>query len=404
MNSINPTGPTTLFAMFALLALSSGCKDEVHSEYGFRSGYFETSLNGTRVLGDMFAEAGHRVRSWTYLSPSLENADVIVWLPNDFEPPTSDVEAWLTHWLTDGDPSELPRVLIYVGRDFDAAPDYWQRMQTQPPPRLKAEYARRLSEAQADAAAQRPATLSRSETNDWFQLDDSQPPTKVQDLGGPWAVDVDGSQTEIERNTRLVPLDDDYTTLLADENGEPLVSEYQYVDYDDSPLGRLIMIENGSWLLNAPLVNHEHRKLAGRLVDSIGPPPRTVVFLESQHGGPPIRDTDPSTAPPTGLQLFRIWPIGAVLAQLAALGVVLALMKWPVFGTPRRLKPSSTTDFASHIVALGRLLRYGRDRSHATELLRVYRQSLRREAPPISELQQATPEISPQKPNNPRSE
>ena len=369
-----------LAAALAILIVCGGCEEHVLSDYGIRSDFRGTSLNGTQVLGGMFNQAGHRVLSRTALTPSVNNADVIVWFPDDFETPSADVENWLTSWLTTGDPNEPPRVLIYVGRDFDAAPDYWQRMQAMPPKGLKAEYARRLAEAKADAAANRPATLSRTETHDWFHLDGSVPSKKADKLIGPWAAGVDATKTEIERNARLVPVDMSYTTLLAEQDGEPIASEYSYVDYDESPSGRLIMIENGSWLLNARLVNHEHRKLAGRLVDTIGPPRRTVVFLESGAGGPPIRESDPNIAPPTGFEMFRVWPIGAVLTQLAALGLVFAMMKWPIFGTPRRTRRASTSDFRSHITALGRLLRYGRSRSYATELLRLYRQSVRRDA------------------------
>ena len=61
--------------------------------------------------------------------------------------------------------------------------------------------------------------------------------------------------------------------------------------YDES---QLIVVANGSFLLNLPLVNHEHRKLAGKLIDAVGSPRKTVVFLESYAGGPPIRDKDPA--------------------------------------------------------------------------------------------------------------
>ena len=373
-------------ALAACSLLLVGCGERVPTTYGRREGQAATSLNGTRVLGDMFKAAGHRVRSRQYLTPSLEHADVIVWFPDDFEPPTAEVEQWLTDWLTYGDYDDPTRVLIYVGRDFDAAPDYWQKMQTQPPPGLKQEYARRLSEAQSEAAARQPAKLARPETDDWFKFDINPPQTTVKSLTGGWADGIDASQVEIERNARLVPLDNEYELLLGDANREPLVSEYHYLGYDESdPFGRLILIENGSWLLNARLVNHEHRKLAGRLVDSIGSDPRMVVFLQSEPGGPTIADSDPSSQPPMGLQMFRVWPIGAVLTQLAALGIVYALMKWPIFGTPNRLSRSSNTDFGSHVSALGRLLSYGRSRSHAINLLRLYRQAIRREAPPLAE-------------------
>ena len=71
--------------------------------------------------------------------------------------------------------------------------------------------------------------------------------------------------------------------------------------FDES---QLIVVANGSFLLNLPLVNHEHRKLAGKLIDAVGPPGQTVVFLESFAGGPPISD-DPSGGMPTGAEIFN---------------------------------------------------------------------------------------------------
>jgi hypothetical protein len=383
MNASRINHPLHRFAMSIAtcsLLFLTGCSEDVHSTYGHRQSYAGTSLNGTRVLGGMFEAAGHTVRSWSYLSPRLDNADVLVWFPNDFEAPTEQVEDWLTQWLMEGDPAN-PRVLVYVGRDFDAAPDYWQSMQGKAPPNLTKEYARRLREAKLDERQYRPSMLSHPETQDWFELDNKPPrDVQVKKLKGPWAKGVDASKTDIVRNTRLIPYDDTLKPLLADGNDDLIASETEYPGYyGNSTAGRLVMIENGSWLLNARLVNHEHRKLAGKLVESIGPGPRTVYFLESAGDGPPIRNEDPTVQNPTGLALFRVWPIGAVLTQLAALGIVFALLKWPIFGIPKRIARASTTDFNSHVAALGRLLAGGKNRAYAIGLLLLYRQSLRRE-------------------------
>lgn len=371
--------PLWLAAIWLTTILGCAQDEEVYYDYGRRSGWAETSVNGTRTLGRMFALAGHKVRSWQYLSPSLDKADVIVWAPDDFEPPTQEVADWLYYeWLLNVDLDDEPRVLIYIGRDFDAEPDYWQRVQGRAPAGLQGEYARRLREATSRAARKRPSRLDRTELEGWFRLDPQPPPQKVTDLTGPWARGIDATRVEIHRHTRLKPAPG-ATVLLADEHGQPLASEieaetYYDGDYYDVEPGRILLIENGSWLLNARLVNHEHRKLAGRLIDHVGAAPKQVVFLESDAGGPPIRDTDPGAHPPMGLELFTVWPIGAVLTQLALLGIVFALMCWPVFGVPRRLPEKSTTDFGSHVAALGRLLRDTRDRRHAWKLLRLYRQ------------------------------
>jgi len=402
--STKQLAPAKVIALFCTLLCLVGCDSErVESTYGQRKGWGETSLNGTRVLSNMFDRAGHKVRSWKYLSPSLEKADVIVWAPDDFEPPSWEVQEWLYYWLVEGDTTLPPRVLIYVGRDFDAEPNYWSSVQSQAPVGLEAEYKRRLSKAQTRVAKNRPTKLEEQDPNSWFELDESATPKKLVKLQGPWSEGVDNTAIDIHRHTQLTPNYNDCEVLLSDERGNPLVSEKTFNDYRDWPAGRLIMIENGSWLLNAQLVNHEHRKLAGKLVDSIGAPERHVVFLESDEDGPPISEEDPSASPPTGFGMFFVWPIGAVLSQLAALGIVVALMKWPLFGVPRRLRGRSATDFASHVSALGRLLRDGRDRSYAIKLLRLYRQSLGLEAPPLelpSTLPDGSPATIPKLPNS----
>jgi hypothetical protein len=138
----------------------------------------------------------------------------------------------------------------------------------------------------------------------------------------------------------------------------------------------LILVENGSFLLNMPLVNHEHRKLAGKLIDHIGPPSKRVVFLQSNAGGPPIRDNDATNGPSSSLALFGVWPISGVLVHLAALGIAFSLARWPIFGLPRSHERDSLTDFSAHVSAIGELLRETGDASYARGLLRNYRQAL----------------------------
>lgn len=407
MNHARICNSTWLALVIATLLTTTGCSDNVYSEYGRRGGRGETSLNGTRVLGDMFEQAGHRVRSLTYLSPKLDKFDVVVWFPDDFDAPTQEVEYRLTDWLTDTSNDGQPRVLVYVGRDYDAAPDYWQHMQGKAPAGLQAEYKRRLSEAKADTVANRPRPLTRTETEDWFTLDTKSKQTQVKQLKGEWATDIDPTKTEIVRDTRMVLRDRLYHPLLTDGEDNLIASELAYdSDYYSEPLpsGRLILIENGSWLLNARLVNHEHRKLAGRLVDSIGQPRRNVLFLESGPGGPPVLDEDPNSSLPTGIGLFRVWPIGAVLTQLAALGIVFAVMRWPIFGIPKRLNRKSWSDFGSHVSAVGQLLSGSRDRAYAIGLLMLYRQSLRHESVGGTEISQPTTPLPPPEPSASDSE
>ena len=105
------------------LVLLVGCSSrDIETQYGRRVGSEPASVNGTGVLADMFQRAGHAVFTWQSLSPKLSRrADCIVWFPDDICPPDRKTRGWLEHWLE----ARPGRTLVYVGRDFDAAPGYW---------------------------------------------------------------------------------------------------------------------------------------------------------------------------------------------------------------------------------------------------------------------------------------
>ena len=61
---------------------------------------------------------------------------------------------------------------------------------------------------------------------------------------------------------------------------------------------QIIVVTNGSLVLNYPLVNHENRKLAAKLIEQCGKPDK-VVFVESEPGGPTVLDKEPTGGFPT---------------------------------------------------------------------------------------------------------
>ena len=141
---------------------------------------------------------------------------------------------------------------------------------------------------------------------------------------------------------------EDFEVLLDTEVG-PIVSRHTPPYSEDS---QIILVENGSFLLNLPLMNHEHRKLAGELVAAVGEG-RSVVFLESGPGGPPI---DPPPTDSSLWTLFQGWPLGAILLQLGVVGIIFCFARWPIFGRPKQPAGASTTDFSYHVAAVGELL------------------------------------------------
>jgi len=389
-------------------AVCGGCFEErIDATYGKRRGASGgRSVNGTRVLADMFELAGHRVTTWTRLSPGLEQYDVIVWFPDDFNAPTRQQRYFLEEWLA----AEDGRVLIYVGRDYDAEIAYWEAVQPSAPPQQAVEFARKLAEAKARHTSRRNAMKAES-FGRWFVARRDRPKRKVFHLEGPWAEGMDASKTEIVVHSRLDPPDEaDHAALgteaeaeaefvwEVDESWKPwddvddelpafseplLFSEndmlvYKVTDYYWQS-SRIYVVANGSFLLNLPLVNHEHRKLADQLIEACGDPPKRVAFIESGPGGPEVHEVEPHTRYPTGWEALTTWPLSAILLHAAIIGILYCFARFAIFGRPRHLPETEASDFGKHIEALGKNLQRSGDVSFARNRIEHYKNLIARE-------------------------
>jgi hypothetical protein len=382
------------------LGCGPGCRKEFQTVYGQRSGPGATeSVNGTVVLAEMFEAAGHHVSSWSSLSPRLDQADCVVWFPDDFQPPSPGVENWFERWLR----AKPHRSLIYVGRDFDAAPWYWRKIQLMVP----ADQQEAIAElrAKAERAFQSARPKQPWATGRWFTLryDAAAGPARGVTGDSEWSQDLDPSQVEIEFNGRMSPRPD-MEALLDSEQGL-IVGRLEIGE------SQLLAVANGSFLLNAMLVNHEHRKLAGKLVDAVGRGGRDVVFLESgqiqidepigprpatnsspfsagpapnaveQRTGerePPIRRADPAPRTSNGLELLLVWPTNWVLLHFALIGILFCFWKLPIFGLPRPEERAGAADFGRHIDAVAALLKRTADRRYALSRVKHYQQIVKK--------------------------
>ena len=333
--------------------LAGGCaQEELDTTYGrMRVPLERASVNGTDVLAGMFSAAGHQVASRrTLITSDLASAQTIVWFPDDYAAPSQEVCDWFDEWLS-GDPG---RTLVYVGREFDAAPIYWRKMIPLVSSELRKDYRERLTAASLMARVH--AKLSDEERRcDWFSLE-PEAQRDVHELTGPWRDGIDRTKVEIEIYSRIDFRFEPQRLLTSKK--DLLVASLSDPAWQGS---RLIAVTNGSFLLNLPLVNHEHRKLAGKLIAAVGPPGR-VVFLESGRGGPPI--DPPADASPLW-SLFGAWPLNAILLQLAVLGIIFCFARWPIFGRPQQPVAESLSDFGKHVAAVGELLRRTKDRNYA---------------------------------------
>src|SRR5262245_3067421 len=87
--------------LLAIYFFSGSSVEDLDSVYGKRAGRGASgSVNGTRVLAEMFAKNGHKLRTLSRLSPGInERAEVIVWIPDSFEPPDKKQRDFLEGWL-----------------------------------------------------------------------------------------------------------------------------------------------------------------------------------------------------------------------------------------------------------------------------------------------------------------
>lgn len=367
-----------IFVCLASLAMAAtGCgSDEhrvnLHVEYGRQCGRFHAdSINGTAVIAKMFEQAGHKVSARSALSPSVETADVIVWFPDDFDPPAEPVRRWFEDWLGSG----YNRTLVYVGRDYDAEPLYWQKAIELADEQDRPLMRKRLEAAKVRVTALRPwHEDEKTFEAGWFQLTRTKKPLAPSQLYGDWSDDVDVPKTEIELHDRLLVYGEDEALLYTDDSiVAARVTRPHFAN------GQVLVVQNGSFLLNLPLVNHEHRQLAAELIAAVEQQSGDdcdVVFLESEEGGPSIHNNEPRAQPPTEADYPP--PISDMLYHGIVLAILVAVGSWPIFGRARRLPAPPLSDFGQHVESLGDLLRRARDDAYCRERVAQWTERERR--------------------------
>ena len=158
------------------------------------------------------------------------------------------------------------------------------------------------------------------------------------------------SAEEREKNCRC---------LLSDQDGKPLLVSRDYKTEDGAVTGTWLAAANGSFLLNAQLVNPENRKLAYRLAVTLAAENRRTIFLEAGSGVFILSDQDGGgrRSEDSGWEMFKVFPLNFILLHLTAMMIFYMFYKYPIFGRPRRLFVSGGSRFSEHVRAVGRMLR-----------------------------------------------
>ena len=227
----------------------------------------------------------------------------------------------------------------------------------------------------------------------WFQVERDGEPKRfggaaasAPQLTGDWSKTLDPSGVNLQLRGRLEPNPDAepgefaeayQTKVLLAADGEVLAWRIRNSYWDD---GQLIVVANGSFLLNLPLVEIEHRKLAGQLVGSCKEGAR-VAFFESGPGEILILDQEAGTDFPTGFEWLKIWPINVVSLHVMVLGLVALFARLLIFGRPWEAARVPVSDFGKHIDALGRLLAATKNSTYAERRLAEFEDRVGGDAP-----------------------
>ena len=364
-----------LTALFIFRPFSALTARDISIEYGKRTGQAIRSVNGTNVFGEMFKQRGPSVTTWSRLSPRLRRSDVIVWAPNSFELPNGDeIDYFEEEWLSLDD--YRFRTLIYVARDFDAAVEYWETQAETTNGTTYLESRSQAARMKSDHALGRSMTATELDC-DWFSIESNQSFVETIANDGKWMSDFDKKKTLSKIKLPVagkleIPTSPKrgrkYEVLLGSRE-TPLVvrltDEYAWPD------GQVIIVLNGSSVLNLPLVEHQNREIAAKLIDECGEEIRRVTFLETGPSGVPISTSDPRAY--SGFDALKIWPINSILMHLIVAGILFCAYVFPIFGRPRKLETDTPSSFSKHIRAMGELLAIAQDRQAAIAKVQQYR-------------------------------
>jgi len=378
-------------------------------EYGESSyGNSHKSVSGLSVFRALCEERGSRTFELKSLSQRTQKLDTVLWAPKDYRVPSPKEIRWFDDWLS-ANPS---RTLVIVGRDYSPAAHYWQQAANAANPEDRRTFRLRQAYAETEIEAARSLVDTKDMDCPWFEQELTPAvPRRVEKFRGPWSKDFDPAETSVILRGSLLPSEtsrtsvsaekkatasisamaqfDDGTdieidpvsygpptiqTFLMSADGTPIISSIAYEPWGSS---RLILVANGSVLMNEAIVMTGNQKLAERLIGEFAPQGR-VGFLSNANETWIRAPWDEQE--PKGFELMRVWPLSLISIQGLFLGFIGLLAMLPIFGRPQRLPVPSTADFGKHIEALGDLLLRARDRNYALQRIADYFREVRRDS------------------------
>jgi len=178
-----------------------GCRrNEIKYDYGQADG---DSINGLSLFADMLRDKGHKVIRQRRLSKRMDKVQTIVWAPNHQQPLTKEVVGWLEDWLVQD--SRTERLLIFVGKGYDARNEYLKHIADNAPPQ-EFETRQREYNSGLQAGAGIWDFLNEEESEKlWYKMEEGS--TNPQSVSGPWSEGLDPSGIPVDAANFLVPLE-----------------------------------------------------------------------------------------------------------------------------------------------------------------------------------------------------
>ena len=368
----------------ALMVLQTGCFPTDFT-YGKSA---DKSVNGLSVFANLIRERGHSVTRKLKLSKRIDSSDTIVWAPDNKGLPPENVVARLEQWLGEGN----SRVLIYIGRSYDATLPYYRGKFESAPPENREQWQRVLSEKTLeDRQRSYYENIAPTGTDKayWFEKEEDDV-IDTSKMDGPWTEDIDIVGIELEGRDLLKPIEDynvekavpqlvmdsqifgdgkfranSLTTKnLLTVDGKPFAFEISSGNNAD---GKVIIISNASFLLNYSLLNPENRKLASKVADEAT---GDVVFIESDYRWPGVGGSANDPA------LHWSWvgkePMNYIVPHFLFWGVLYCFAFYPNFGRPKRVQFHPPKAFRSHVQAVASILGRSREKSWAREIVNMW--------------------------------
>ncbi|MEW4568080.1 DUF4350 domain-containing protein [Tautonia sp. JC769] len=359
-----------------VLVLASGCGEtQIDTTYGRVAG---RSVNGTGVFASLLRDRGHEVRAARRLNDELGGwAETIV----RFLPEPGGVTQEEADWYFDWQMSGYGRRLILVCRDGGAEAEYWQgaldALPADAPESQRDRIEERLARASDWVSEGPPPGFQLADPDLWFRFDEQVGvPGPSKTLGGPWAEGVEPGAAALPLHRALEISSPAEVPLLTGDDDRVLAMDWSWEDaIEDEDPSAVLVVANGSFLLNAAVVPHARRPLTMRVADWVGSSGRKVAFVEGAFL------LGAESAMPTPWQVIRQVPeLGIVAGHFLMLALIAALAHAVILGRPRAAPSSGADQPRMHAEALGNLLaRIGSDRA-ARSLLTTYRRWRRPQA------------------------